>query len=159
MAFLHFLRRLFQRRVATPQELTEMKMRVLEAKKRAVEKRLEALDRHMNLSGECQLLDREASRLEAEFHRAFSAAERDMNTTTQDGREHAMPATFTLWVRDTNPNQMYLMALLMRVCREHPSDVPAEFKAYVDGNRARELAYRTSPNSSKGGTDVTWTLS
>ena len=68
------------------------------------------------------------------------------------------PPTFTLWVRNPNPDEPYLIALLMRVCREHPREVPPEFSAYVNGDKSRQLSYRTSPNTNKGGVDVTWTL-
>lgn len=66
---------------------------------------------------------------------------------------------FTMWVRDPNPDKAYLLALLVRICREHPQDIPAEFRAYHDGERSRRrLSYRTSPNRSKGGTDISWVL-
>lgn len=77
MTVLQFLRRLLQRRVASPQELIKMKLRMLEAKKRVVDKALEGAERSADVSEECQRLDREASRLEAKLRRALrSAAER-----------------------------------------------------------------------------------
>jgi hypothetical protein len=72
--------------------------------------------------------------------------------------ESPASTTFTLWVRDANPAQAYLLALLIRVCRENPQDMPVALRAYADGERSRQLSYRTSPNREKGGTDVTWTL-
>jgi hypothetical protein len=74
MAFREFLRRLLQKRVATPEELAAMRVRSLEAKKRALDKRLEAIEKRVDLSWECQRLDLEASRLEAEFRRALRSA-------------------------------------------------------------------------------------
>jgi len=76
-----------------------------------------------------------------------------------DVRVNSHGATeFTIWVRDPSQDESYLLALLTRICREHPHDIPSEFKAYADGERSRRLSYRTSPNLGKGGTDVTWIL-
>lgn len=95
---------------------------------------------------------------------SVSATRESAPDQTESKTPEAKPAApsssteFTLWVRDPNPGKPYLLALLIKVCREHRQDIPDEFTAYADGERSRQLSYRTSPNRSKGGTDVTWVL-
>ena len=71
-----------------------------------------------------------------------------------------MAASFTLWVQDENPDQTYLLALLLRVCKEQPGSVTQEFQQYAQGrlDHSHKLSYQVSHNYSKGGCNVAFTL-
>ena len=68
-------------------------------------------------------------------------------------------SSFTMWVRDDNPDQTYLIALLLRVCKEQAHQVPPAFQAFGSGSSSRDLSYKVEKNYSKGGSNVTFTLS
>jgi hypothetical protein len=141
MAVLQFLRRLFQPRAATPEELNAMRSRILEAKKRAVEKRLEALERRVDLSADCQLLDREVARLEAKLQRAVrSAAERNRGPQQPMSRDEAEEKIIEIAQRTIPPAKEITHYF---VCSGNPSLI----KAYHDLFRVGAPAYGGSAAS------------
>ncbi len=64
-----------------------------------------------------------------------------------------------LWVKDTNPDQTFLISLLLRVCQEQASQEPPEFRRFGQGDHSKDLAYKISPNPARGGVTVEFTLS
>lgn len=67
-------------------------------------------------------------------------------------------ATFTIWVKDPNPTQMYLTALLLRICREQPGEVPEEFRKFAGGDHSLNLSFQIKPNRTDGKTYVEFSL-
>lgn len=63
-------------------------------------------------------------------------------------------STFTIWVKDENPNEMFLLALLMRIKAEHPEKMPADIKDMLDDKIPHDLQYRTTRNYAEGRTYV-----
>ena len=93
------------------------------------------------------------------MQRASTDPDRDSTCNRIEREEEIDMAKMALWVKDTNPDQTFLIALLMRVCKEQPNQVPPEFQRFGQGDHSQELTYRISPNPAKGGVTVEFTLS
>lgn len=62
--------------------------------------------------------------------------------------------SFTIWVKDENPEEMFLMALLVRMRAEHPEMMSQEIKDMLDDKIPYDLQYKTTRNYSEGKTYV-----
>lgn len=68
-------------------------------------------------------------------------------------------AQFTIWVKEENPNEMFLLSLLKKICRTQPNSVPAEFRKFGETTDfPSNLSYRTWRSQSEARTYVEFTL-
>jgi uncharacterized membrane protein YhaH (DUF805 family) len=63
-------------------------------------------------------------------------------------------SSFTIWVKDENPEEMFLMALLVRMRNEHPEMMSQEIKDMLDNKIPYNLQYKTTRNRTEGRTYV-----
>ena len=63
-------------------------------------------------------------------------------------------SSFTIWVKDENPNEMYLLALLLRMKNEHPEMMSDEIKDMINNKIPHDLQYKITRNHSEGRTYV-----
>lgn len=75
------------------------------------------------------------------------------------GNQKGKPGTstnpsFTIWVKDENPNEMFLMALLVRMRMEHPEAMSDEIKDMLDDKIPHDLQYKITRNHAEGKTYV-----
>jgi hypothetical protein len=69
---------------------------------------------------------------------------------TRSNKKHI----FTLWVKDENPNETYLLALLFRIRHEHPENVSKEIRDMLDNKIPHDLQYKFTRNHMEGKTYV-----
>jgi hypothetical protein len=62
--------------------------------------------------------------------------------------------SFTIWVKDEHPNEMFLMALLVRMRMEHPEAMSDEIKDMLDDKIPHDLQYKITRNHAEAKTYV-----
>jgi len=62
--------------------------------------------------------------------------------------------SFTLWVKDENPSEHYMLALLFRTKNEHPEMMSDEIKDMINNKIPHDLQYKITRNHSEGRTYV-----
>lgn len=62
----------------------------------------------------------------------------------------------TIWVRESNPDDIVLTTLLIRLNNETPEQLPQAVRDMMDKKTSyRNIRFEKRPNPTKGGTNVT----